>query len=306
LRDQVVQRQITEMLQHIFPENAKQPKGSRYVKDIIDVLAQTADHPLWVYRGDIQRFYDEIPRDQLMALLEQYIEVPALLSLIKHAIETPTVPANTKRKDYASFKRSKGVPQGLSFSGTLANIFLHPVDLEVQQITGIRYFRFVDDILILGAEQQVKQARDVLEKALTKRQLELHTQGADKEHLNQASEPFAYLGYHFNGALISVRSSSVDRLKRSIVDLFSRYKRHNSEPSALQQNKETLIDLLNLRITGAISDKKEYGWLFYYRHITDQTLLHQLDALVQSIPLHISFSSIKSNTWNYFLAFLFR
>jgi hypothetical protein len=44
LRDQVVQRQITEMLQFIFPESAKQPRGHRYVKDIIGVLAETADH----------------------------------------------------------------------------------------------------------------------------------------------------------------------------------------------------------------------------------------------------------------------
>jgi RNA-directed DNA polymerase len=291
LRDQVVQRQVTEMLQILFPESAKHPRGSRYIKEMIDIMASPTEQPLWIYRGDIQKFYDEIPRDQLMNLLAHTIQVPALLALIRHAIETPTVPEHTQRKDYAAFKRTKGVPQGLSFSGILANIFLHPVDLKVKQIEGIHYFRFVDDILILGTESQVKQARGVLEHELTQRQLQLHTQGADKEHLNQVSEPFAYLGYQFNGAFISVRTSSIDRLKRNIVNDFSSYKQYKSDleanseisPGVHEQNKHTFIELLNMRITGAISDQKTYGWLFYYRYITDQTLLHQLDALVQSM-----------------------
>lgn len=283
LRDKVVQRQITESLHSIFPESSKTPTGSRFIKEIINVLSTPTTQPIWIYHVDIQQFYDEIPRDQLLTLLAQHIQVPALLNLIKHAIETPSIPNQTKRQDYPKFKRSKGVPQGLSISGVLANIFLHPVDIELKKIEGIRYFRFVDDILTLGEEQQVKSARIQLESELAKRQLKLHTQGADKEHLSQINEPFSYLGYHFSLPNITVRSSSIDRLKLSIVDSFLRYKRHEASQESSVYNKQQLINMLNLRITGAISSKKEYGWLFYYRHITDKTLLHQLDAFVKSL-----------------------
>jgi retron-type reverse transcriptase len=221
LRDKIVQRQITECIQSIYPNTAQTPRGNLYVKRMIEVLAQTTDQTLWVYRGDIQKFYDEIPRDQLLAQLSETIQVPELMALINHAMQTPTVPRRTQRKDYAHYKTTKGVPQGLSFSGLLANLFLHPVDQAVQQVPGIEYFRFVDDILILGSEQQVKAARDVLEAELSQRQLRLHTQGADKEHLNRADQPFAYLGYTFATEAISVRSSSVERLRLRITSFFS-------------------------------------------------------------------------------------
>ena len=40
---------------------------------------------------------------------------------------------------------------------------------------------------------------------------------------------------------------------------------------------------LNERITGAISEKKRYGWIAYFSQISDLTLLHKLDSMVVSL-----------------------
>ncbi|HQT04021.1 MAG TPA: reverse transcriptase domain-containing protein [Thiotrichales bacterium] len=285
VRDKIVLRQITECLQSLYPTSAHTPRGSLYVKRIVEVLSQASDETLWVYRGDIQKFYDEIPRDQLLAQLSETIQVPELMALINHAMQTPTVPKRTQRKDYAHYKTTKGVPQGLSFSGLLANVFLQPVDQAVQQVPGIEYFRFVDDILILGSEQQVKAARDVLEAELSQRQLKLHTQGTDKEHLNRADQPFAYLGYTVAPDLISVRASSVERVRLRITSFFSDYRKALKEidPEIREQLDSVFIEQFNIMITGAKQGNKNYGWLFYYRYITDHNLLHQLDHLVRQL-----------------------
>lgn len=292
VRDKIVQRQITECLQSIYPTSAHTPKGSLYVKRIVEVLSHASDEILWVYRGDIQKFYDEIPRDQLLSQLSETIKVPALISLINHAMLTPTVPKRTQRKNYADYKTTKGVPQGLSFSGLLANVFLQPVDQAVQQVLGIEYFRFVDDILILGSEQQVKAARDVLEAELSKRQLKLHTQGTDKEHLNRADLPFAYLGYTVAPNLISVRAISVERLRLRITSFFSDYRKALKEtgPENRDQLNTVFIQVLNIMITGAKQGNKAYGWLFYYRYITDHQLLHQLDHFVRQLLIQNHFT----------------
>jgi retron-type reverse transcriptase len=132
-------RQMTEILQALFPESARLSKGSQYVQRIIEQLEASSPENRWIYRGDIQQFYDAIPRDQLLAVLAERIKLPRLLSLIKHAINTPTVPTNAKRCEYHQHRRDKGVPQGLSISNLLANLYLHSLDQEVQAIKQVSY-----------------------------------------------------------------------------------------------------------------------------------------------------------------------
>ena len=40
---------------------------------------------------------------------------------------------------------------------------------------------------------------------------------------------------------------------------------------------------LNERLTGAISEKKRYGWIAYFNQITDLSLLHRLDRSVAGL-----------------------
>ena len=42
------------------------------------------------------------------------------------------------------------------------------------------------------------------------------------------------------------------------------------------------MEELNLAITGALSEGRRYGWLFYFLEINDHSLLHRLDAIVSS------------------------
>ena len=46
--------------------------------------------------------------------------------------------------------------------------------------------------------------------------------------------------------------------------------------------KSIFIENLNEKITGAISEKKRYGWLFYFLEINDETLLHRMDRIIDS------------------------
>jgi hypothetical protein len=40
---------------------------------------------------------------------------------------------------------------------------------------------------------------------------------------------------------------------------------------------------LNERLTGAIREKKRYGWIAYFNQITDLTLLHRLDMAIAGL-----------------------
>jgi hypothetical protein len=47
--------------------------------------------------------------------------------------------------------------------------------------------------------------------------------------------------------------------------------------------REIFLLELNERITGAISEKKRYGWIAYFNQITELSLLHRLDRAIEDM-----------------------
>ncbi|NKF85039.1 hypothetical protein GO293_02274 [Ralstonia solanacearum] len=98
--------------------------------------------------------------------------------------------------------------------------------------------------------------------------------------------PFGYLGYTFHWPMISVRNATTERFLQSIVAKFSDYTHNKTHRLArfkyLNEDrlKEIFLLELNERITGAISQKKRYGWIAYFNQISDLSLLHHLDAAI--------------------------
>ena len=45
---------------------------------------------------------------------------------------------------------------------------------------------------------------------------------------------------------------------------------------------------LNEKITGAISEDKRYGWIFYFNAINDLKLLYQIDSVIKSMFRRVS------------------
>jgi hypothetical protein len=181
-----------------------------------------------------------------------------------------------------------GVPQGLAISNILASIYLQPVDKPMQTMS-VKYYRYVDDVLMYGSEVALKKAQRSLKARLNSRGLGVHPFDKGKSHIGPIAAPFGYLGYHFVAPAISVRDSTVERFLQAIAAKFSDY-RHNSK-RRLERRKyltetrlqEIFLLELNERITGAISEKKRYGWIAYYNEITDLTLLHHIDRAIRSM-----------------------
>lgn len=50
----------------------------------------------------------------------------------------------------------------------------------------------------------------------------------------------------------------------------------------LEKLKEILIADLNEKITGAISENRRYGWIFYFNAINDMSVLYKIDSIIAS------------------------
>lgn len=288
VRDRVVLHQLNKFLAVLYTECVPKNVASTYVREISNDLNGRSPTETWICSTDIMTFYDSIRRDRLLKVLEKRIKSKSALKLIDHALATPTVPKNTRRSKHSEYRTDVGVPQGLAISNILASIYMKEVDDAMRKM-GITYYRYVDDVLMYGDHNAVQKAFDSLRERLRRRGLSLHPLGSGKSIIQQLNKPFGYLGYTFRWPFISVRDSTVERFLQSIAAKFSDFT-HN-KPRRLERfnylTSERLKDIflseLNERITGAVSNKKRYGWIAYFNQITDLTLLYRLDQAIEGM-----------------------
>lgn len=288
IRDRVVLAQLGRFLANIFPDQVPKNVAGAYVRVVAEELATLDKSATSVCCTDIKTFYDSIKRPRLIQVLSRKIKCVAALRLVERALQTPTVPQNTRRKSHTDFKADRGVPQGLAISNILAAIYMEDVDSAMKQF-GVKYFRYVDDVLMYGPHQDVIDAHTSLTNRLKWRGLTLHSLGSGKSQIEPLGHHFSYLGYQFKDDEITVREATVERFLQSISAKFSDFS-HNKEHRLqkfkylnIERLKAIFLLELNERITGAICDKRRYGWIAYFSQITDLTLLHRLDHAIESL-----------------------
>jgi RNA-directed DNA polymerase len=145
-----------------------------------------------VYDADLSGFFDNIPHDKLMLLVEKRITDKRILKLIKQWLKALYFENNKLHKNH------KGTPQGGVISPLLANIYLNLVDKAVMRRDGhfyrygVRMVRYADDFILM-ANKIPQDSLDHLDNMLKRMELSVNK---DKTKLVKAVfEPFDYLGF---------------------------------------------------------------------------------------------------------------
>ncbi|CAH1211623.1 hypothetical protein PAECIP111892_03610 [Paenibacillus auburnensis] len=281
IRDKVTLSLLNEFLSKVFENNI----NNKIIQTLVNELKQSilSGHFDYFIKIDIKNFFPSIPHDKLMKLIRKKIRKKEILTLIEDSLKTPTIPFPTKIHS----PNTVGIPQGISISSILANIYLSDIDNSFSvSNTDFKYFRYVDDILILCKNTNVTYIKnDILTKL---KNLDLET-SPNKYKEAEISEGFSYLGYFYkeigNEFGFSVRDESIKRFEESIIKIFSEYKFNN------KNGTEKFIWKLNKKITGCVFEHKKYGWLFFYSQIDDQKLLYHLDWFIQKLCKQIDLDS---------------
>jgi len=284
VRDRIVLYALKKILDNAFDDCIRRKLANTYIDDIHKAVKDLDPKNLFAISTDIEKFYDSIDRSILIQIISTRIKSKKILVLIERAISTPVVPKNYRKSSIKKYRTDKGIPQGLSISNILADIYVSEhIDKYIRDNYSCNYFRYVDDILIIGQKECMKGIEDLIKNRLADLKLKNHP---DKTSSNKADKPFEYLGYRFELPKITVRQSTIDKFIASIAAKFSNY-RHNRQKilknkSYLTEDKlkEVFLIELNEKITGAISNKKRYGWIFYFHAINDMSLLHQIDGII--------------------------
>ncbi len=285
VRDQIVLSVLKDYLHKVFPGAVNRKLPNSHIFELNDEIQNVKkdDQSFGFIHTDISGFYDNIDREKLMNFIRRKFKIPEALKLIYRAIANPIVPRNSKRVKRFHYYTPKGVPQGLAISNILASIYMINFDQTIKALSPY-YVRYVDDILVLCPTENISIIMERLHFEASKLGLELNKEKTNTGILNK--DYFIFLGYKLKpNGLISVKDDSVCRKISSLAGVISSadHRKNNSLIPDRKIYKKVLIEDINEHITGAISGKKRYGWLFYFSQINDMALLHRLDRIVKKL-----------------------
>jgi len=143
VKDRIVQTALKMTIEPIFEVQFRQGSyGFRPGRGCKDALREVdrliKEGYVHVVDADLKSYFDTIPHDRLMARVEEKISDGATLALIEGFLDQDIM------TEMASWRPTAGTPQGAVLSPLLANIYLHPLDLLMEE-KGRRMVRYADD-----------------------------------------------------------------------------------------------------------------------------------------------------------------
>lgn len=259
VRDRVAQTALRNVLEPIFERDfAEHSYGFRPKRGCKDALRRVhgllRDGHRWVVDADLASYFDTIPHDKLMALVERKIADGRVLKLIRAYLEQEVV------GDMEQWSPETGTPQGAVISPLLANLYLDPLDhLMVER--KFEMVRYADDLVILCKnEHEAQQAHQTLQQWVEQAGLRLHPEKTRVANLNEPREGFDFLGYRFQrtdrGHISKWPRKKSERNLRNKVRAMTR-RRTNG------QSMECIISQLNPLVR---------GFFEYFKHSASSSL----------------------------------
>lgn len=288
LRDKLVIKYLDFYIRDKFEEVTKNILNAQ---QIIKKVKDSKNKYDSFIKVDIQNFFSSINHEILVNKLKSNIDDERILNLITKVITQSTVDVNTPFKQRIKYNNKEGLPQGLSISGLLSEIYLFDLVQKYSIKDNLEFFRYVDDILIFCKKSDIEEITKSLKSDFEDLKLTIHdfAINSNKSSFGNINEPFEFLGYKFEDKLISVRETSIQKMYANISKIFTLYKNKK------YFSKEEFITRLNLKITGCVIDGKKYGWISFFSLINDYTLLFMLDKFVEKSckNFNINYEEIK-------------
>jgi len=258
--DRLVQQAILQVLNPLLdPTFSASSYGFRPGRSAHQALLKAreyvAEGRVIVVDADLEKFFDRVNHDILMARLARRVADKRLLRIIRRFLEAGLM------QDGVCVERHEGTPQGGPLSPLLANLLLDDLDKELER-RGHRFCRYADDCNIYV--QSLAAGERVL--ASVTRFLEdvLHLHVNREKSAVAFVEERKFLGYRLlGGGRLGIAPKSLERAKQRIREITGR-------------NRGISLDRMIKELNSFLS-----GWVTYFRHAACKGHLEGLDSWVR-------------------------
>lgn len=201
LGDRVVQMAVKMVIEPLFEADfVDHSYGFRPRKNAQQAIKAIRDNIhagyKFVFDADLTKYFDTIPHEKLLTVLEKRISDRSVLGLIKQWLQAPV-----RYPDGRMEKSTLGSPQGGVISPLLANIYLNVFDQLITSKAGvyhradIRIVRYADDFVLMGKTHYHRTILQRLRHTLERMGLTLNEEKTRLLHTNKSSLHF--LGFEF-------------------------------------------------------------------------------------------------------------
>jgi RNA-directed DNA polymerase len=260
--DRMIQQAVLQVLQPIFePTFSEDSFGFRPGRSahgaVLRARAYVEQGSEWVVDLDLEKFFDRVNHDVLMARVARRVKDKRILLLIRRYLQAGMMEGGLVSP------RTEGTPQGSPLSPLLSNVLLDELDKELEQ-RGHRFVRYADDCNVYVQSQAAgERVMASLESFLSKRlRLKINR---EKSAVARPQER-KFLGYSFSHRQtreLTVSPQSAQRLKSKLKQLFRRGR--------------------GMKLTDTIEriNRATRGWVAYFRLCGVPDCFERLDTWVR-------------------------
>jgi RNA-directed DNA polymerase len=260
--DRLIQQALHQGMQPLFdPEFSESSYGFRPGRNAQQAVeaarSYVAEGKRWVVDLDLEKFFDRVNHDVLMARVVRKVKDKRVLKLIRRYLEAGLMEGGVVSA------RTEGTPQGGPLSPLLSNILLTDLDRELEK-RGHRFCRYADDCNIYVGSQRSGQRVMTAITTFLERRLKLKV-NADK---SAVARPWQrkFLGYSMTWhrkPKLKIAQPSCKRFAEKIRQTLG---------SARGRSLKQVIEQLNPVLR---------GWVAYFRLTEVKGVLEELDGWIR-------------------------
>lgn len=235
------------------------------------------------YKLDVRNYFNSIDVELLLPILKDLLSNDAPVYGFLAALLTDS----RVMEDGVEIREKKGVMAGMPYAVFLANVYLTPLDRMFEQMPGVIYCRYSDDIVIFSEDKEsLDNAKELLHEFLRSFRLEVNP---DKVAETLPGEPWTFLGFECDGRNIDVSRVSVQKLKdrmRRKSRALRRWAEVNGKDGWMAAR--AFIKHFNKMLYTSESSS-EINWsLWYFPLITTDRYLKEIDSYMQDCVRYVA------------------
>ncbi len=260
--DRLIQQALHQAMQPLFePTFSDASYGFRPGRSAQQAVRKAAEHiragKRWVVDMDLEKFFDRVNHDVLMARVARQVSDTRVLRLIRWFLQTGMM------ADGVVAVRQQGTPQGGPLSPLLSNILLTDLDRELEK-RELSFCRYADDCNIYVSSERAGQRIMASVKGVLANRLKLTVNDAK----SAVARPWVrkFLGYSVtaqHASKIRIATPSIQRLMDAVRTL------------CRKGRGKSLTDTI-----GALNPVLR-GWMNYFHLCEGRRRIEELDAWVR-------------------------
>jgi RNA-directed DNA polymerase len=273
--DRMVQQAIHQVLSPLYEEQFdKNSFGFRRGKNAHQAVQAAKEYinkgNAWIIELDLEKFFDKVNHQKLMALLSVTVKDKGTLKLIHAYLKSGIMEGGMVSQ------RTEGTPQGSPLSPLLSNIMLHEMDKELNR-RGHKFVRYADDCSIyVRSERSAQRVAESITYYIEKK-LRLKV-NRDKTKISRPAQS-QLLGFSFYKSKESYEIRISSKTLKRIKEKCKRITR-SSDPASQQLKLKKLEVVMR-------------GWVNYFKIAKAKSNLQKLDEMIRTRLRIITWRSWK-------------